>query len=199
MASAQREQVTAGQFSIRTIEQVLNGKDLVQDFHKHDFYFVLALDQGTGIHEIDFIQYEIHGYCIFLLRPGQVHRLELTANSTGFLMQFDLSFYQPKNTISDHRWKKAASKTYCEVEAATFTKIHSILTSIFTEFTIKQEGYIEAVKANLDLFFIQYVRQSRNPPNMGKAESGYAQERFEELLGLLETNIGTMKNVSEYF
>jgi AraC family transcriptional activator of pobA len=193
-----REQANVGRFSIRAIEQVLIGKALVHDLHKHDFYFVLALQKGTGLHEIDFIPYEVHDASIFILRPGQVHKLELSADSAGFLMEFDLAFYQPKNTISNQRWMKATSKNYCEVEVARFVKLLSILTTVFNEFSTQQEGFVEAIKANLDLFFIEYIRQSRNPKNIAKVESGYTQERFEEFVRLLETSIGTMKNVSQY-
>jgi AraC-like DNA-binding protein len=198
IASPQREQSNAGRFSIRDVQQVLNGKDLVHDLHKHDFFFVLAMQKGNGIHEIDFIQYEVHDHSIFILRPGQVHKLQLRADCIGFLMEFDLSFYQPKNTITDQRWKKASSKNYCEVETARFMKLHSILNSVFNEFTTKHDGYVEAIRANLDLFFIEYVRQSHNPNNIAKTESGYTQERFEELVHLIEAHIGSMKNVSHY-
>ncbi|RYY00861.1 MAG: AraC family transcriptional regulator, partial [Gammaproteobacteria bacterium] len=40
----------AGRFSIRDLQQVLDGKDLVHDLHRHDFYFVLAVRHGSGIH-----------------------------------------------------------------------------------------------------------------------------------------------------
>ncbi len=191
-------QSSAGKFSIRDLQQVLNGKDLVHALHRHDFYFVLAVQQGTGIHEIDFVQYPVKANTVFILRPGQVHQLELTADTTGFLLEFDLSFYQPKNSIAEHRWKKAASKNYCPVEAARFQKLHSYLANIFHEYSLKQEGYVEAIKANLDLFFLEYIRQSKNPDSIAKSESGYIQERFEELVRLLETNIVSMKNVADY-
>lgn len=198
MTTAQSRQNIAGRFSVRNLQQVLNGKDLVHHLHRHDFYFVLAVQHGSGIHEIDFVQYPVQPNAVFILRPGQVHKLELTANTTGFLLEFDLSFYQPKNTIAEHRWKKAASKNYCEVEAARFNKLHAYLATIFEEYSLKQEGYIEAVKANLDLFFLEYIRQSKNPNSIAKNESGYIQERFEEFVRLLETNIVSMKNVSDY-
>lgn len=113
-------------------------------------------------------------------------------------MEFDSSFYQTTNTISEQRWKKAASKNYCKVEAARYRKLNNILTNIFDEFSVQSEGYIEAIRANLDLFFIEYARQSENPKKIVKPENGYTQERFEELLRLLETNIGRIKNVSQY-
>jgi len=198
IASVQTPRNSAGRFSIRELQRVLNGKDLVHDLHRHDFYFVLAVQHGTGIHEIDFIQYPVQDNAIFILRPGQVHKLQLSADTTGFLLEFDLSFYQPKNTIAEHRWKKASSKNFCEVEAARFSKLQTHLAAIFEEYLQKQEGYSEAIKAKLDLFFLEYIRQSRNPNTIGKSENGYTQERFEELVRLLETNIVSMKNVSDY-
>jgi AraC family transcriptional regulator, transcriptional activator of pobA len=195
---ASHEQGNAGRFSIRAIQQILNGDNLVHGLHKHSFFFVLALQQGKGIHEIDFVQYEAHDNAVFIIRPGQVHRLELSADSTGFLMEFDHTFYQPQHTITSHRWKKAASKNHCEVEAARFLKLQSILCSIMNEHSTKQEGYIEAIKAHLDLFFIEYLRQSHNPDSIAKNENGYMHERFNEFMQLLESNISSMKNVNEY-
>ena len=193
-----KTQTNAGRFSIREIQQILNGRDLVHGLHKHDFFFVLALQQGKGLHEIDFIQYEAHEHAVFIVRPGQVHRLELSANSAGYLLEFDHSFYQPKNTITDQRWKKATSKNHCEIEAARFVKLQSILGSILNEYNTKQDGYVEAIKANLDLFFIEYLRQSRQPGIIAKNENGYMYERFEDLVQLLETNIANMKSVAQY-
>ena len=198
IAPPQMEQGNTGHFSIRDVQQMLNGKDSIHDLHKHDFIFVLALHKARGLHEIDFIPFEVHDNSIFILRPGQVHRLELKAGSTGFLMGFDMSFYQPKQSITDQRWKRASGKTYCEIEAGRFIKLHSILTNVFDEFTSKKEGYAEAIKANLDLFFIEYIRQSANPKGNAKTKSAYTQEVFEKLADLLETNIGRMKNISQY-
>ena len=198
ITTTQTLQSSAGRFSVRNLTQVLNGKDLLHDLHRHNFYFILAVQNGSGIHEIDFVQYPVQPNAVFILRRGQVHKLELTADTSGFLLEFDLSFYQPKNTIAEHIWKKASGKNYCEVEAARFQKLHTHLAAIFHEYNMKQEGYIEAIKANLDLFFLEYIRQSKNPNSIAKSENGYIQERFEELLGLLETNIVSMKNVSDY-
>ena len=131
ITSGQTMQSSAGRFSVRDLEQVLNGRDVLHDLHRHDFYFVLAVKSGSGIHEIDFVQYPVQSNAVFILRPGQVHKLELTADTTGFLLEFDLSFYQPKNTIAEHRWKKASSKNYCEVEAVHFNKLYTHLAAIF--------------------------------------------------------------------
>ncbi|MCG8701444.1 MAG: AraC family ligand binding domain-containing protein, partial [Bacteroidales bacterium] len=41
--------------------------------HKHDFYEILYLSQGSGFHIIDNNRYEIQPPCIFFMSPGQAH------------------------------------------------------------------------------------------------------------------------------
>jgi len=198
IADTHQPQITAGRFSIRSISDVLKAKDLVHDLHKHDFYFILALESGTGVHEIDFIRYSIHDNAVFILRPGQVHQLQLSADAMGYLIEFDNSFYQPKNAVAELQWKKATGNNYCEVEELRFKKLLGHLSNSFMEYSLKQEGYYEAIKASMDLFFIEYVRQSKNPKQVLPGATTYTQERYEELLRLLEANITQVKSVSKY-
>lgn len=198
IAATHQEQSNAGRFSIRDIHAVLNGTDLVHDLHKHDFYFILAVETGQGVHKIDFVRYEVHKNALFFLRPGQVHDLRLAADCTGYLLEFDTSFYQPKGAKADQRWKKAVSKNYCEVEEGCFKKLLLLLSIVFTEYATKQEGYDEAIKAGLDLFFIELARQSSNQKQVSPGAPNYTQERYEELLRLLEAKITEVKNVSQY-
>lgn len=184
-------------FSIRRVEDVLAGKDMFHALHRHDFFFVLALQKGVGKHEIDFQEYSVVDHSIFLLRPGQVHQLELTADCSGYLMEFDAAFFQPGSTQSGERWRRAASTTLCKFETGRFEKLHSILTYVFNEFTAKQVGYIEAIKANLEIFFIEFLRQSQNP-DQPKNGSIYAQSRLDEFMVLLETRLADLKQVSQY-
>jgi AraC family transcriptional activator of pobA len=197
--TASPEPVTSGRFKIRAVAEVLGGKDLVHDLHRHDFFFVLALEKGAGTHEIDFTPYTVHDHSIFMLRPGQVHRLELKAESTGYLMEFAPTFYQPGENLPKQRLIRAGNKNFCAVEVGRFEKLHALLAYMFNEFTEKQEGYVEVIKANLDIFFIELIRQSRSPNGTpGSAASSYAQERLEEFLELLRVEIADRKQVSQY-
>lgn len=198
IASAHQSQGNTGRFNIRDIQTILNGQDLVHHLHKHNFFFVLVLLKGKGIHEIDFINHEVQDNSVFIIRPGQVHQLQLKSDCTGYLMEFDMGFYQPQNTITDQRWKTAIKKNYCKVENNGFKKLFFILKNIFEEYSNKQEGYAEAIKANLDLFFLEYIRQSQNLNAVSETKDNYAQAMFEKLVQLLETRIGDMKNLSQY-
>ncbi|MEO6284361.1 MAG: AraC family transcriptional regulator [Dyadobacter sp.] len=198
IADTYPDQNIPGRFSIRNISDVLSGNDLVHDLHKHDFYFILAIEKGQGVHEIDFLRYEIHNNAVFILRPGQVHQLQLTADCAGYIIEFDNSFYGPKSTIAEHQWRKATNNNHCEVEEVRFKKLLAYLSNSFTEYNLKQEGYREAIKANMDLFFIELVRQSQNASKLSSEVTLYTQDRYEELLSLLDANITEAKSVSQY-
>ncbi len=196
--TTQNEPVVSGRFKIRSVADILNGKDLAQDLHRHDFFFILALQNGKGNHEIDFTAYEVQNNSIFILRPGQVHQLSLKASCTGFLAEFDTAFYHPKDKLANQRLIKAGNKNYCAFETERFKKLQDVLAYIFNEYSAKQNGYIEVIKANLDIFFIEFIRQSSNPNDVSKKGSTYSQERFEEFIDLTSTHITTHKQVSQY-
>lgn len=189
---------TSERFKIRTVQEILAGNILKQDLHRHDFFFILLLKNGNGSHEIDFTPYQVLDNSIFFLRPGQVHQIELYADCTGYLMEFNNEFYHPKDKSSSQRLRKASNKNYCKLEVNRFEKLQQILSHIFQEYTSREEGYMDIIKANLEIFFIEFVRQSPNPKNISKEISSYTQERFEEFLELLEKHITTCKQVSQY-
>lgn len=187
-----------GRFKIRAIADILNGQDLKHDLHRHDFFFILAVDQGKGRHEIDFTAYDVHDHSLFVLRPGQVHELTLSAGATGFLAEFDAAFYYPQDKLAQQRLIKASAKNVCVVEAGRFNKMFRLLTGIFQEASQKEEGYIEVIKANLDILFIEFTRQTTSPGAGMKPVSSYSQERFEEFMQKVSSSVNTHKQVSQY-
>ncbi|SFB76808.1 AraC-type DNA-binding protein [Flexibacter flexilis DSM 6793] len=185
-------------FTIRDMDSLLSGKDLVQELHRHDFFLILALEKGEGEHIIDFIPYAINNYTVFFIRPGQVHQLTLKNASKGYLMQFKTDFYAPREKTAHQIFLKVSNKNYCPLNAEKFRKIFSFLTCIFREYTHKQERYQDAIKANLELLFIELVRQSQEPNRIHTQSHPYAQERLEALLQLLQQHITTTKKVTQY-
>lgn len=185
-------------FNIRDIGALLSEKDMVQELHRHHFFFILALEKGIGKHIIDFTPYSVSDYSVFFMRPGQVHQLTLKKGSTGYLMEFNTDFYSPREKSANQLLRKVSSKNYCQLSSDRFKKLLSILTYIFHEYFSRQERYKEVIKANLDIFFIELVRQSQNPKSLSNDSSLYTQERLEELLELLETHISTNKQVAQY-
>ncbi len=185
-------------FSIRDVKDMLAGKDMDQELHRHDFFFILALKKGSGSHEIDFAPYQIDDNSLFFMRPGQVHQLQLKAGSTGYLMQFNTDFYYPSDKASGQLLRKASSKSLCQLDGERIKKLLQILSYIFQEYSDKQEGYQDVIKANLGIFFIEFVRHRQNIEAPVSNDVLYPQERTDELLALFQTHISTNKQVSYY-
>ena len=183
-------------FSIRDVHQLLKGKDMVQELHRHNFFYILALQNAGGSHNIDFTPYVICNNSVFFMRPGQVHQLVLEAESTGYLMQFNTDFYFPEDKGAIRLLRQASKVNHYRLNPDGFKKVHSILTYIFRENAEKNDRYQDIIKANLGIFFIELTRQHSNdtPVNANL----YMQERLEKFLELLETNVFTHKQVSEY-
>lgn len=185
-------------FRIRELSSIMAGKDMKQDTHRHNFFFVLALKKGAGKHVIDFVPHQVQNNCIFVMRPGQVHQLELTAGSEGYLMEFNMEFYKLNDRGTSHILRKATSANLCAMPEPAFDKLLSILRNIYQEYSDAKDGYNEVIRAQLDIFFIEFVRNRQQNKPSSSGENTYEQERFDEFIQLIETHVASKKQVSDY-
>jgi len=176
----------SGSFNIRKLENLLSGKKMVQELHRHSFFFVLVLSKAEGEHSIDFTPYPVTDHCVFFTRPGQVHQLSLTDGTTGYMMAFQKDFYSPVGRL--------AGKNYFLFDPDRFRKLITLLNLIFQEYSERQERYHEAIRSVLDVFFVELQRQGSDPEH----RAGYSQERLEELLALIESESSRHREVAYY-
>jgi AraC family transcriptional regulator, transcriptional activator of pobA len=187
----------AENFKIQLIETILDGKNMTQELHRHDYYYILVLKKAEGHHEIDFVPYKVGNNSVFFIRPGQVHMLTLNAGSIGYLMQFNADFYFSNDKFDNQLLLKASNKKLCQLLENT-DKLIIILENIFQEYINKKENYLEAIKANMKIFFIELIRNRKNLKISENNAYLYVQERLEEFLELLEIHLKSKKEVSYY-
>lgn len=65
----------------------------IQFPHRHDFYQIVLFTRGGGRHSIDFQQFEILPHQVYYMAPGQIHTWEFDANTEGYLVNFNESFF----------------------------------------------------------------------------------------------------------
>lgn len=185
-------------FSIRTIEPLVTDHALIHDLHRHDFYFILCIKHGKGVHEIDFIRYEVGDYSVFFIRPGQVHFLQLEQGTSGFMVQFTPEFYAPRENPAGLVLRKVSHKNLCQLSTERFDRIFTHLQSILGEYSQRQHHFKEVITAYLDILLIELVRQSPTPNKIVKPALAFHQERLEELQQLIERHSATKKQVQHY-
>lgn len=185
-------------FSIRPLEVILEGKPILDELHRHNYFFILIIKSGSGEHIIDFVPYMVRDQSVFILRPGQIHQLKLDKECTGFLLQFDSEFYRPVSISAKQRFRRSTSKNFCLPEQTRFERLYDIAEQIYHEYAGKEEGFLDVIKASLDIFFIESLRQSKHPEQKPNSEQLYEQERFEAFGELLEKHVAEHKSVVQY-
>lgn len=185
-------------FDIRNVYDLLEGKSMVETLHRHDFFYVLILEQGSGFHEIDFTSYPIKPYSVYFLRPGQVHQLELKEGCNGYLLQFSRDFYNSNDIESSRFLRKVSSKNFCQLNQDSFQKLIPILTAIHQEYINQENGYLQMIKANLSRFFIELMRNCQKINQNTQKVNPYLLEKLDEFYALLEEHVATTKQVSKY-
>ncbi|CAM1343748.1 AraC family transcriptional regulator [Tenacibaculum amylolyticum] len=184
-------------FSISNLNSLLIEKDMIEKIHRHDFFFVLAIEKGNGEHQIDFTDYAINNHSVFILRPGQVHQLVLKKGSKGYLMFFDSSFYSPKEKLKKEMLLTISRNNYYKLEAETYIRLTTILTYILSEYSNKQIMFRDNIKANLDLFFIELFRKTKNT-DIQTNNNSYAVKTLEKLLEILDIHFYKKHQISYY-
>lgn len=130
-------------FSIGKHEEM--GKAFLPAAHKHDFYLLLVIDEGSGVHTIDFQKHTVKNRTIFFLAPGQAHQWRLHEKTTGYQVMFSPQFLPA--TPARLPFFIASSKPYLHLEPAEFACLKQELILLKDEFD------------NQDLFVHEVVRQ----------------------------------------
>jgi YesN/AraC family two-component response regulator len=169
---------------------------MVQELHRHDFYYLLALKKGKGNHEIDFRKYGISDYNVFFMRPGQVHKLLLKSGSRGYLMEFGSSFYFSMHNLVSQFISKTSDSSRFVMPEKKFQKLYGTLTNIYQEYLGRNDNYHHIIKAYLDIFFMELIRVADDrisaPANL------YLQEQFYAFLDLVTKHVSNKKRSSDY-
>lgn len=153
---------------------------------------MLFLETGRGEHRIDFVPYPVENGSVYVLRPGQVHELRLSAGSTGFLLQFSPGFFDEGNRPAAQTLRKLGGYPY--VRPSSFGALLMLVRYLADEIERKQEGYSHMIRSGLTMVLTDLARYI---PETGPADS-YLLDRMEELNDLIRTHVFRQKQVSFY-
>ncbi|MEX0773862.1 MAG: AraC family transcriptional regulator [Balneolales bacterium] len=185
-------------FRIFSISEILMGKNMNQALHRHDFYFILLVTRGTGIHEIDFVTHQITDNTISIMRPGQIHQLELKADSKGYWLAFDKDFEFLSTGKENTLLRKATSRNFYNLDKNDVNALSSIFQIILSEYRSKQISFEHAIKASLEILLIHFLRYQQKDQIVSQEANQYQQEKLQKFLDLLEANISTKKQTAAY-
>jgi AraC family transcriptional regulator, transcriptional activator of pobA len=131
--------------------------------HRHDFYQIVWVTDGSGHHIIDSVQYDVKPNSLFFMAPGQIHDFVLSQDATGFTMNFSPEFFafkmhsrQSLTDIPIFDFDNLNSALY--VDEAQAASLRVVLDSIIEEYTEEKAGFEDVIWSHLRIFLIKVSR-----------------------------------------
>jgi len=161
-AAPQQEQY----FYSSTLSRHLQKHLFIQKPHKHDFYILVFITQGSGTHTIDFKEYPVTANMVFFMTPGQVHSWQLTPDTEGHILFFTPEFYLLGFPLQKlHRYPFYTSALRLPYLSLTATEMAPLLQSINllqTEYKSQELMRDDMLREYLDVLLIQLTRKYTN-------------------------------------
>ena len=148
--------------------------------HKHDFYQIMFVTQGSGTHQIDFNSHTVTPGQIYLMKPGQMHSWKLAKGIKGLLLEFNQrslnAVKESTKIIKDFSY----SPDLLLLQKKDFNEIANLAEVMLREYSMKREMHDICLQYFLSAFLIQLIRLLHGHQKQEKAFSTV--EKFRELL-----------------
>lgn len=200
-------------YSINKFELLSNGADFYTNFlkkhvnkhqftnfpHKHDFYLVILFTNGKGKHEVDFETYKVEAGALFVLKPGQMHYWELSADVDGFVFFHSREFFDKgfiSLSIKDfHFYNSFQGASYFKLNLKKLNTLKYLMNELVEEYTNTDFFKWQKIHSLIVLVYIQISREN-NPLRNSKNQTYLVKlKQFEDLI---EENFRIEKFVKDY-
>lgn len=171
--------------------------------HKHDFYEVLFITEGSGYHIIDSNKYEISPPCVFFLSPGQAHKLELSNDIDGYIFLFTAEFYLlsevNKNKLLELPFFFSVEQNNPPLLLKEQTDIR-FLESLFVR-GCNEENESSSISNNIIRSILDLILQTCNklyPEDTARMQNKKGHLMVKNLFQLIEENYHKNLSINEY-
>lgn len=125
--------------------------------HRHDFYQIIILRKGSGVHFVDFEQYQMNAPCVCLIFPQQIHKLVLSDDAEGDIIMFDGTIFCSAilaNELKEYNvdLQKRINFVDFQDKTSSFEQIHMIIDNI-----LSLQVSINEIKKMQIKFFIKII------------------------------------------
>ena len=86
-------QTGLSRFGIDKVKPDEEGSGVIVEAHRHDYYHIMYIKRGSGVHSIDFKHYVVKPGSLFFVSPGQVHTIEIDKDVEAYVISFNSDFY----------------------------------------------------------------------------------------------------------
>lgn len=176
--------------------------------HVHSFYEILWFQEGTGLHTVDFVEYEVKPGTIFFISPGQVHHFDrkegyrgvtikmctdLLKNSTANGTGIDKMFLK-YNTFHTYD-----SVPYYNIDNETAGMLQPLVDEMEEEaYRHGEFGNIDILKSLVCIFLVKIARHGTHESEYRLETIKPSHQLFVRFRRLIEQEYTHLHTVQEY-
>lgn len=159
----------SGSFYVRNFSEHVNENMFIEKPHSHDFYLILLITKGKGIHTIDFLEYDVYPGAMFIVSPGQIHYWNLSNDVDGHILFFTKEYFlldfNTEKLTSFPFFNSTFSHPFIELKNDYLDSIILKYELIYKEYKMRSANYQEIIRVYLYAMFIELSRVYINNNN----------------------------------
>lgn len=174
-----------------------------QENHRHEHYEIVWLKRGNGVHLIDGHSYAYNGAVLFLLSPGQVHRLDQREKAEGYVLKFlpDI-FSDPKDAdkylLHSGLFDNIEAEPVLKPTASLCPVLEELFERMSREYNTDESGRDDIVRAYLQILLTHIQRLKTRPYQRSGHIPDAGQELFRRYKVAIEQNYRQQHAVGFY-
>lgn len=171
--------------------------------HKHNYYQFIYIDQGEGVHIIDGSKITLHNHSVHFLSPQQVHFLQISNNSTGYICSFKDDLFTHFNGTLQNLGESSffginAVTSAIRLDEKQNCILKSILQLMYEEYEENSQNKFRVICGYLNLVLSKLESITTNENRIEKEKLNNSSRIFSSFLDVLEANYKSAMKPSSY-
>ena len=123
--------------------------------HRHDYYEIVWLKKGKGTHMIDMTDYPYNGSVVFLLSPGQIHKITPEEKASGYVLKFHPSIFVNENDADEYLIENGLFE---QVEADPVVTVNAAVNAVLADLFQKMEEEFYSDERDKQNILVAYLK-----------------------------------------
>ncbi|MCC6463282.1 MAG: helix-turn-helix domain-containing protein [Saprospiraceae bacterium] len=162
----------------------------IQFPHRHDFFQIVLFTRGGGRHSIDFQQFQVQPHQVYYMAPGQIHSWEFDADTDGYLVNFNESFFtsichNPHFVRDFPLFNAISGVTVNTLDMSCCAEVEQTFAQMLEEFDKGDDYRMDILRGMLTIVLVRLSRVAPNSFKDGASKHNVVLMRqFEKLIEL---------------
>ena len=153
-------------FRIDTFSPMHCALDVLGEGSRQKSFAIIWLKDGNGTHDLDLKRHYYEGSVMFVLAPGQIHKLNQFSESEGYVVRFSPAVFQYEHDFMNHVLDTCLfdSNTSCPViqlDENSRTIFNNLFQQLHEEFLIRDVNASDIICSYLKILISQINRLKR--------------------------------------